>query len=244
VHNEFQKSAVLMGLGDRAIAVSDSVAHSMASRGVTSAKLRVVRNGPLDSTRTAQRAASIPVTLQHPAIISVAGMYVRKGIAPLLDAFARVLEHQPYAHLYLIGDGPDRSTFEARARELGIAENVHFVGFQPDPRSYLRAADVFVLASFAEPFALVLAEAREAGLAIVATSVGGTPEALDGGEAGTLVPPGDSKALADALCGLLEDKILLSRARARASRNIEWLSVKRMHRETLRVYQDLVTHRP
>jgi hypothetical protein len=45
MHNEFQKSAVLMGLGDRAIAVSESVAHSIASRGVTSAKLRVVVAG-------------------------------------------------------------------------------------------------------------------------------------------------------------------------------------------------------
>jgi glycosyltransferase involved in cell wall biosynthesis len=243
VHNEFQKSAVLMGLGDRAIAVSEYVAHSIASRGVTSAKLRVVRNGPLESARTVQRVASTPVILQHPAIITVAGMYVRKGIVPLLNAFARVLENQPHAHIYLIGDGPDRSTFEARTRELGIAESVHFVGFQPDPRSYLRAADVFVLASLAEPFGLVLAEAREAGLAVVATSVGGIPEALDGGEAGTLVPPDDSKALADALCGLLGDKIQLSRARARASRNLEWLSVKRMNRETLRVYEDLVAHR-
>jgi glycosyltransferase involved in cell wall biosynthesis len=58
---------------------------------------------------------------------------------------------------------------------------------------------VFVLASLNEPFGLVISEAREAGFPVVASNVGGIPEALDGGEAGILVPPGDPAALVDAV---------------------------------------------
>jgi glycosyltransferase involved in cell wall biosynthesis len=243
VHNDYQRSAILMGLGDRVIAISDAVAGSMAQRGVPSEKIRVVRNGPLGSPRNSDVAGQSALTLCHPAIVTVAGMYVRKGIIPLLNAFAQVLQVHPGAHLYLVGDGPDRAGFEAISRELGISEGVHFEGFQAQPGRYLRGADIFVLASLSEPFGLVIAEAREAGLPVVATRVGGIPEVLDGGEAGTLVPAGDPSLLARALCQLIADPTLLSDGRARARRNIEWLSVGRMHRDTMTVYEELVADR-
>jgi glycosyltransferase involved in cell wall biosynthesis len=241
VHNEFYKSATIMGVGDCVIAVSDAVARSMVSRGVARNKVKIVRNGPLGSIRKAKYESSVPMKLQHPAVVTVGGMYERKGIGPLLEAFARVLEQQPSTHLYLVGDGPDRTRFEIKARELGLSKTVHFEGFQPDPWRYLRAGDVFVLASLAEPFGLVLAEAREAGLAIVATNVGGIPEALDRGEAGILVPPNDPPALADAVCELLGNKDNLSRARTMARQNLDWLKVKRMNDETLTVYADIIS---
>jgi glycosyltransferase involved in cell wall biosynthesis len=243
VHNEWQRTAILMGLGDRVIAISDAVAASMSSRGIPSAKIRVVRNGPLGSPRKAYQSEQQPVTLQRPAIVTIAGMYMRKGIIPLLHAFAEVLEAHPAAHLYVVGDGPERARFEAKAGHLCISANVHFTGFQADPGTYLRGADVFVLASLAEPFGLVIAEAREAGVPIVATNVGGIPEALDGGEAGTLVPANDPSALARALLQLIEDPAELSLGRARAGRNLEWLSVERMNSDTMKVYEDLIADR-
>jgi glycosyltransferase involved in cell wall biosynthesis len=243
VHNEWQRTAILMGLGDRVIAISDAVAASMTSRGVPSAKIRVVRNGPLGSPRTADQSKQEPMTLHRPAIVTIAGMYRRKGIIPLLDAFAEVLQRHPAAHLYVVGDGPDRARFEAKAADLAISANVHFTGFQPDPGRYLRGADVFVLASLAEPFGLVIAEAREVGLPIIATNVGGIPEALDGGAAGTLVPANDPGALARALRQLIGDPAQLSLGRARAGHNLEWLSVERMNSDTMKVYEGLIDDR-
>jgi glycosyltransferase involved in cell wall biosynthesis len=150
VHNEFQRSAVLMGLADQVIAVSTAVSHSMAQRGIPEKKLRVVANGTLGSPRTWQPQGYHPLSLQRPAIATVAGMYRRKGIAELIDAFTKIALDFPQAHLYLVGDGPDRSLFEAQAQSTAVADRIHFEGFQPEPQCYLLATDIFVLVSYRE----------------------------------------------------------------------------------------------
>lgn len=241
VHNEFQRSAILMGLADRVIAISKAVAQSMARRGVPQTKLRVVCNGTLGSPRTRQLSEYHPMPLQRPAIATVAGMYHRKGIAELIDAFAKIAVEFPQAHLYLVGNGPDRPLFEARAQNTPVADRIHFEGFQREPQRFLLSTDIFVLASHREPFGLVLSEAREAGCAIIASGVDGIPEALDGGQAGLLVPPGDNQALATAMAQLLSDPSLMQEWKAKAQHNLEWLTVERVNQETLAVYRELLT---
>lgn len=239
VHCEFQLRSVLTGLADRVIAVSNAVAQSMARRGIPQKKLCVICNGTIGSPRTRQVVDYPPLALQRPAIVTVAGMYQRKGIAELIDAFVEVALDFPQVHLYLVGNGPDRSMFEAKALCTPVANRIHFEGFQPEPQSYLLATDVFVLASHREPFGLVLSEARQAGCAIVASNVDGIPEVLEGGQAGILVPPKDSHALAAALRQLLSNPDLLDTWKARSQHKIEWLSVARVDKETLDVYSQL-----
>jgi glycosyltransferase involved in cell wall biosynthesis len=239
VHNEFQRQAVLMGLADRVIAVSQSVAHSMARRGISQEKLRVVCNGTLGSPRTRSLAEYQPLPLHRPAIVTVAGMYRRKGIAELIDAFSQIAPVFPEAHLYLVGDGPDRPLFEQQAQCTTVGDRIHFEGFQPQPQCYLLAADLFVLASHRDPFPLVLPEARDAGCAIVASSVDGIPEALEGGKAGLLVPPGNCEKLAQALTQLLENSTTLQYWKEQAQQNLSWLSVSRVNQETLAVYREI-----
>ena len=179
--------------------------------------------------------------IASPGIVTVAGLYERKGIAGLIRAFsALALKLPDLPHLYIVGDGPDADRFRALAASLPCCNRIHFEGFQPYPEDYLRSAEIFVLASYAEPFGLVITEAREAGAAIIASDVGGIPEALDGGTAGILVPPGDSVALTEALCRLLESRDELNRWRDRASRNIQFFHVDRLCRETLTVYRELL----
>jgi len=240
VHNEFQRSAVLMGWADRAIAVSKAVAASMLQRGIPQQKLRVITNGTLGSPRTRQLVEYLPAPLQRPAIVTVAGMYKRKGIAELIAAFAQIAADFPAVHLYLIGDGPDRELFEAQARNTRVGDRIHFERFQPQPQRYLLATDIFVLASYREPFGLVLSEAREAGCAIVATHVDGIPEALDGGEAGILVPAADSHALATALAKLLNEPQVLHEWKEKARRNLDRFTVTRVHEETIALYNELL----
>ncbi len=241
VHNEFQRSAVLMGWADRVIAVSNAVAESMVRRGVPRKKLRVVTNGTLGSPRTRQIKDYLPAPLQRPAIATVAGMYRRKGIAELIDAFVQIAEDFPEAHLYIVGNGPDRALFEVQAQSTSAAARIHFEGFQPEPQRYLLATDIFVLASHHDPSPLVIPEAREAGCAIVATYVDGIPEALDRGQAGLLVRPVDSSALAAAMEQLLSDPKVLHRWKKQAKHNLEWLSAARVSEETLRVYRELTS---
>jgi glycosyltransferase involved in cell wall biosynthesis len=238
VHNEFQRNAILMGVADRVIAVSRAVAASMRQRGIPPQKLRVVCNGTLKSPR--QRGIAAPLPLQRPAIVTVAGMYQRKGIAELITAFEQIAAEFSTAHLYLVGDGPDRAQFESQAQQSPVVDRIHFEGFQPEPQRYLQATDIFVLASHREPFGLVLSEAREARCAIVASNIDGIPEALDRGQAGILVPPADPNALANAIAPLLRHPGLLNIWRDRANTNLEWLSVNRVHEETLAVYQELL----
>ncbi|HEY9799223.1 MAG TPA: glycosyltransferase family 4 protein [Leptolyngbyaceae cyanobacterium] len=241
VHNEFQRSAVLMGLADRVIAVSHAVADSMVRRGIPSHKLRVVSNGTLGSPRHRPLADYQPIPLQRPAITVVAGMYYRKGIAELITAFSKIAKDFPEAHLYLVGNGPDRSNFEAMAQNLPFSNRIHFEGFQPEPQRYMLATDIFVLPSHCESFGLVLTEAREAGCAIIASNVDGIPETLDKGQAGLLVPPKNSDALAGTLAQLLSDPIQLYKWKRRAQQNLERFSATKVSEETLAVYRELVS---
>ncbi|NET01664.1 MAG: glycosyltransferase family 4 protein [Sphaerospermopsis sp. SIO1G2] len=239
VHNEFQSASLLMGLADRVIAVSEAVKNSMIKRGIPQHKLRVVRNGTLGSPRTRNIRDYQPLELNNQAIVTVAGMYKRKGIAELISAFAKIAEEFPTAHLYLVGNGPDRELFISQAKSTSVVDRIHFEGFQPEPQKYLLGSDIFVLASHQDPCPLVISEAREAGVAIIATQVDGIPEALDYGQAGVLVPSQNNQALAQALRELLSNPNILQQWKDRAQENLDQLNVVRVNRETLSIYHEL-----
>ncbi|MDA8177791.1 MULTISPECIES: glycosyltransferase family 4 protein [Acidithiobacillus] len=233
VHNEFQKSARIMSVGDAVIAVSDAVCRSMIGRGIPARKLHVVRNGTINSPRM-QGVEAKP--LVHPAIVTVAGMYERKGIRDLIAAFANLPADLP-SYLYIVGEGPDRAVFEEMARNSSRKDHIFFEGFQPQPHSYLKSADIFVLASRKDPFPLVVLEARENACAIIASDVDGIPEALEGGKAGQLFTAGDVTDLSNHLYRFLCDQNLREQFAKRACTGIEWLTVQRMTQETLTLYQ-------
>ena len=241
LHNVHQRSSDLMRLADRVIAVSDAVGVDMEKRGIPRKRLRVVLNGTLNSFRNEAAFQAPPQRLSHPAIVTVAGLNHRKGISELITAFERVAAIVPQAHLYLVGNGPDRETFKSQASASPFKSNIHFEGFQPNPVSYMRAADVFVLASRRDSFGLVLSEARECGCAIVATNVDGIPEALDDGRAGVLVPPMDVAALSTAILGVLTNSQEQRRLAEAARQQLDRFTVDRVARDLSIVYSELVT---
>jgi len=181
-------------------------------------RVRVVLNG------VAQGAAATP---QGPARIftSVNAFAPRKAMTRLVEAFATVARRRSEVRLRLIGDGEERSVCERLVIEHGLESSVEFLGYRTDVPAQLTEADAFVLPSLAENMPLALLEAMSAGLACVATRVGGVPEALASG-AGLLVPPGDTGALAEAMTrladepGLAETLGATALARARASFSI------------------------
>jgi glycosyltransferase involved in cell wall biosynthesis len=97
-------------------------------------------------------------------------------------------------------------------------------------------SDIFVLASYAEPFGLGILEAREARCAVIGTHVGGIVEQLGEGQFGRLVAPGDRQALADELIMLMTDRERLSEARKAAAQDLDRFRVERMASEYLEVY--------
>lgn len=240
IQNVHQRSSFLMGLGERIIPVADAVANSMAAMGVPRERMRVVGNYTLGSARVPPIDSIPGAPLQQPAIVTVAGMYRRKGIQELIAAFTELSSRFPEAHLYLVGDGPDRASFEDLARRSACGDRIHFEGFQAVPQSYMKAAYLFVLASHRESFGIVLGEAREAGCAIVASNVDGIPEALDGGSAGILIPPGDVPTLRDAMGSLLGDNGLREKWAAAARRGLEAFGVESMASRVTDVYYELL----
>ena len=139
-------------------------------------------------------------------VLSVARLSRRKGQETLLEALAQLRRDGHDVELTIVGDGPARSEVEGRAKELGLAATVNFVGAlgRDEVPSFYSGADVFCLPSFAEGVPTVLMEAMASGLPIVATSIMGVPELVED-DCGLLVPPARADALADALARLSTD---------------------------------------
>lgn len=237
VHNEFQKSANYMKVGDTVIAVSQAVAKSMSNRGVEEQKLCVVLNGTIGSKRIED---SEGISLKGRPIITVAGLNERKGIMELIEAFDIVSVDCPDTELYIVGDGPERDLFKARAAQSLNYNRIHFEGFQTNPQKYMSSSEVFVLASHKDPFPLVLIEAREAGCAIIATDVDGIPEALDYGKSGMLVPPKAPDKLAEAITKMLCNEELREKYKHSAQQRLDFYKVERVAKETIEIYERLL----
>ena len=240
INNVHQRSSMLMGLAERVIPVSDAVDAYMSQQGVPKRKMRVVPNLTLGSARLPPIDACAPAVLKQPAIVTVAGMNQRKGIAELICAFEQVANRSPDVNLYLVGDGADRQTFETQASASPFANRIHFEGFKANPLPYMQAAYIFVLASRRESFGIVLVEARQAGCAIIASNVDGIPEALDYGAAGMLVPPKDVTALAKAMERLLANPPEHAKWKRSARQNLERLTIDNMVKQVDVVYRELL----
>lgn len=238
LHNVHDRDYGLSRLPQRVIAVSSSVRSTLVDQGVSAARVCVVLNGTLGSERLPP--VPTPAVLHRPAIVTVAGMTQRKGLAELIQAFAMLPAEHAQTHLYLVGGGGEQPCFEQLASRSGVGDRIHFEGFQSDPRSYLASADLFVLASRRESFGLAILEARAAGCPILATSVDGIPELLDQGRCGVLVSPHDPAALAGQISRILKDQHLQQTLRKEATRGLERFTVERMSSDVLAIYMELL----
>jgi len=136
-----------------------------------------------------------------------------------------------------------QSDYEALTKALDLQDCVTFTGPLDDPRSHMAAADIFVLASLADPAPLVLSEARQAGCAIIASEVDGIPEMLDHGASGILVPPGAADLLAKEILNLLQDEELRAKYCHSARAGIDRFAVARVAKETVAVYREAMRPR-
>jgi glycosyltransferase involved in cell wall biosynthesis len=141
----------------------------------------------------------------------------RKGSFDLLQALAIVKSLHGEVRLYCGGDG-ELARFSGRAGELGLAANVVLLGWVRGMAKHrqLSRATLFVLPSHAEGLPMALLEAMACGVPVITTPVGGIPELVRDGVDGLLVPPGDPRALAEAIDRLLSDEKLRERLAASA----------------------------
>ncbi len=184
----------------------------------------------------------------EPTILFLSVLQERKGVEVLLRAMPEVVRCMPRARLVIAGEDPHgmRAGLERLAVELGVASDVTFLGdVSPDeaPSVYERAT-VVCQPSLGEPFGMTVIEAMAAGRAVVGTAAGGIPDAVVEGEGGRLVPAGDERLLADALCAVLTTPGLAERMGAfNRARVLERYALDRVLDRIEAVHRDAVRSR-
>lgn len=145
------------------------------------------------------------VTHKEFRFLTVGSLIPVKGHETLLKAFSWAFKGNPQVHLRIGGDGPLWSRLEALSENLGIKQQVKFLGrlTRKQVLAEMRGCDVFVLSSLHETFGVVLIEALACGKPIIATACGG-PEEIVNETNGILVPPGDEITLGRAMIGMVD----------------------------------------
>lgn len=203
--------------------------------GVEFAGAAIPNGAPVE--QIARNAMRPPVPLPRDYVVAVGHLIKRKGVDLMLRALALLRSRGERLSLVLVGDGPDRAEFERLARELEVADDVHFLGSRSHDEAIavVKGSTLLVLASRAEGFPLVLGEAMACRKTVVATAVDGVAELVLDGENGLVVPPDDPAALADALSRLQRDAPLRERLAEHGYRRIvaeySWAAVARRYLE-------------
>lgn len=149
-----------------------------------------------DESERMRVRAELGLDKTAPLLLAVGRLWEQKDYPNLLRAFA-ALQAGASPQLVIVGDGPLRDELEVLADSLGVKDRVRFLGVRHDVPALISACDLFVLSSAWEGFGLVVAEAMACQRPVVATDCGGVREVV--GNAGFLVPPKDSAALAEAM---------------------------------------------
>lgn len=190
---------------DRVVCVSRATFRASVDEGLSRDTLCTIENG-IDVERFA---------FAGPRLGGVA-MYVgrlspEKGVDVLLHATKQVLEHEPEFRLRIAGSGPSMAGLRDLAGSLGVASRVEFLGDVSEVGALLREASMLVLPSRSEGLSIAILEGMSVGLPVVATRVGGTPEAVEDGATGVLVEPDDAEGLAAQLLSVWRDPALAAR---------------------------------
>ncbi len=221
---------VLCARSDRLIAISRYVEAGFAGREPSPSlrgKLRVLEN-PVDLSRFESRQRNGGA--ERAATLAIIGQITRwKGHDTIVKALRSVRARFPEVRLQVVGEVKfvDASTrldnrgflveLERLVEELGLSDAVQFLGEREDVPQIMAAAAAVLVPSIEEPFGRTVAEAMAIGTPVIATTVGGPAELIEDGVSGTLAPPGDPEAWAEAIARLLGDPQRAQRMAKRAS---------------------------
>ncbi len=198
-------------LFSRIVTVSRSVRETLLGCGVSPDKVEVIYHGTDVEVfaRTeypqaeARRRLGIPDG--HLGVGIVGRIAPEKGHKFLLDAALALGDRYPLRFV-VIGNGPDEATLRQSAQDMGLAGKVIFTGFMDDVNNAMHGLDMVVVPStWDEPCSAVVQQAMALSKPVIGTQVGGTPEMVQEGLTGLLVPPSNAAALADAIAALAGD---------------------------------------
>ena len=211
-------------------AVSDFTRSCLVDLGLNADKIHTIHNSVdtvhFDPDKRLDARVSIRERFGIPANAPIVGIAARmnpwKGQRELIGAVGLLRETFPDLHVMILGANvpEERADLEKRAREGGIAERVHFGGFQQDVRPFLHEFALFVHPSYGEPFGLAIAEAMAMRKPVIACNTGGVPEIVTHGTDGWLVEERSTEAVAAAITTLLNDAELCRQLGARARETV------------------------
>jgi glycosyltransferase involved in cell wall biosynthesis len=232
---------------DAVIAVSAGAQQSMPRR--LRERVRVIVHGVVlddargdeDDRRRTRR--ELGISDDEVVIVSVANLRREKGHDVLLQAAQVLLRDDVPVRFLLVGDGELAGDVRALHSALDLDDRVRFLGSRLDAIRILAASDVFVLASLHEGFPVSLMEALAVGVPVVATAVGGVPEAITPGVEGLVVPPGSVDLLAEAIRQVATDADLRHRMAAAAARKGTIFDMRQAVREVEGLYRTLASTR-
>jgi glycosyltransferase involved in cell wall biosynthesis len=196
---------------DAVVAVSEAAKKDLINGGVVADKITVIHNGVdipevfMSGQKGQSNGSSAPDCL---VVGSVGRLSPEKGHVTFIRAASSVAKEFPKSQFLIVGDGPLRPALESLASDIGLLDKIRFAGYQADVRPFLDEMDIFVLPSYTEAMPLSLLEAMANGLPVVASCVGGVPEAVEDNVTGFLVAPHDEDALAKKILLLLRSEAL------------------------------------
>jgi len=215
---------VLARVPRQVVTVSADLRAHLVAEGFPAAKVRVIYNGidigapPAAAARERMRR-QLGLPDHAVAVVTVARLDTVKDLGTLVRAIAGSNSPTPLV-LFVVGDGTERAPLEALARSLGVESSVRFLGHREDARDILAGCDIYANSSISEGISLTILEALAAGLPVVATSVGGTPEILDA-TCGRLVPSRSPAELGAAVAELAANEATRRALGARGRSRVE-----------------------
>lgn len=228
---------------DRVIAVGAGVRAALIAAGVPDARVRVVHSGiPLEPPRPPRVPLRERIGAESgaPVVMTMAALNRAKDHPTLVAAAGRLLAREDGVRWVVFGEGPLLDELRREVERHGLADRLHYLGFDPGARAHLAEADAFALPTRSEGLGTSVIEAMAGGVPVVASAVGGVPELVRHEETGLLVPPGDPAALTAALARLLDDPALARRLAEAGRERARDFSIDEMVSRTEAVYRDLV----
>jgi len=219
---------------DRIVALSQAMKRDLEMAGLQS--IEVIYNG-------VSLGPQRPPLSDPPTAVYAGRLVPEKGVDVLIKAFAIATSQVPHARLLIAGHGPAEAALRRLAADLGIADQITWLGHLPRAtleQQFAQAWVQVVPSLWAEPFGNVTTEAMARGTAVIANAVGAQPEIIQDQTTGFLVPPGNGDALASKLAQLLSDRVLAEvMGQAGRERAISHFSEDRRTDQFLDLYQRL-----
>ena len=215
--------------------------------GVPASKVTVVYNGmeplpiPCEDEVTAVRR-ELGLTNERVCLV-LARLHEEKGHRVLFDAIPLIQSTAERVVFLLAGIGPARTELESEARSRGLRGVVRFLGWRTDVSALIASSTLVALPSLAESFGFSLVEAMSLGKPVVASATGGVPEIVDHDETGLLVPPGNARALAEAISSMLADPQRAASLGERGRQRAKRFGFDAMMRGYERVYDEVCDQR-